>query len=122
LRRTELKSGLKAAQTNLDFGYENKLADGLLPHNLTSEDADGVVPVQSEASFISIYALLATYYYNMVQPLGIRGTVANATVAELVDVYDLGGHLMKSNVKRDTSLTGLQKGVYIVDGTKYAVR
>lgn len=122
LRYTQWKSGIEAAQANLDFGYENKLADGLLPHNLTSADANGLIPVQSEASFISVYAMLATYYYNNVQTLGISSTAETAPVADLVNVYDLGGNLMKSNVKRDTSLTGLQRGVYIVDGVKYAVR
>ncbi len=40
----------------------------------------------------------------------------------VVNVYDLSGILIRRNVKSGDALRGLQKGVYIVDGTKKAVK
>ena len=39
-----------------------------------------------------------------------------------VNVYDLNGTLVRSNVKMDKATQGLQKGIYIVDGAKKAVK
>ncbi len=39
-----------------------------------------------------------------------------------VNVYNLQGILVKSNVERDEALTGLNPGLYIVDGKKYLVK
>lgn len=50
---------------------------------------------------------------------GIDGIVAEDT---LVNVYDLNGILVRENVKLGQALEGLSKGIYIVNGTKKAVR
>ncbi len=41
---------------------------------------------------------------------------------KLVNVYNLQGILVKSNVERDEALIGLNPGLYIVDGKKYLVK
>ena len=50
---------------------------------------------------------------------GINGIVAEDT---LVNVYDLNGILVRENVKLGQALEGLSKGIYIVNGTKKAVK
>ena len=52
------------------------------------------------------------------------GTGINGIVAEdaLVNVYDLNGILVRENVKLGQALEGLSKGIYIVNGTKKAVK
>lgn len=50
---------------------------------------------------------------------GIDGIVAEDT---LVNVYDLNGILVRENVKLGQALEGLSKGIYIVNGTKKAVK
>ena len=42
-----------------------------------------------------------------------------AEADKLVNVYTIGGVLVKSQVKKDEALDGLQKGAYIVDGKTY---
>ena len=39
-----------------------------------------------------------------------------------VDVYSLSGILMRKGVAKDEALSGLQKGIYVVDGVKKAVK
>ena len=51
---------------------------------------------------------------------GIDGTVAEADAT--VNVYNLNGILVRQNVKMSEALDGLQKGIYIVNGTKKAVK
>ncbi len=51
---------------------------------------------------------------------GIDSTVAEADAT--VDVYNLNGILVRQNVKMSEALDGLQKGIYIVNGTKKAVK
>ena len=51
---------------------------------------------------------------------GIDGTVAEADTT--VNVYNLNGILVRQNVKMSEALDGLQKGIYIVNGTKKAVK
>ena len=51
---------------------------------------------------------------------GIDGTVAEEDAT--VNVYNLNGILVRQNVKMGEALDGLQKGVYIVNGTKKAVK
>ena len=51
---------------------------------------------------------------------GIDGTVAEADAT--VNVYNLNGILVRQNVKMGEALDGLQKGIYIVNGTKKAVK
>lgn len=52
------------------------------------------------------------------------GTGIDGIVAEdaLVNVYDLNGILVRENVKLGQTLEGLSKGIYIVNGTKKAVK
>ena len=50
---------------------------------------------------------------------GIDGIVAEEA---LENVYDLNGILVRKNVKLCQSLEGLSKGIYIVNGTKKAVK
>lgn len=50
---------------------------------------------------------------------GINGIVAEDA---LVNVYDLNGILVRENVKLGQALKGLSKGIYIVNGTKKAVK
>lgn len=52
------------------------------------------------------------------------GTGIDGIVAEdaLVNVYDLNGILVRENVKLGQALEGLSKGIYIVNGTKKAVK
>lgn len=50
---------------------------------------------------------------------GINGIVAEDA---LVNVYDLNGILVRKNVKLGQALEGLSKGIYIVNGTKKAVK
>ena len=42
-----------------------------------------------------------------------------ADADKLVDVYTLGGVLVKRGVKKSEALDGLQRGAYIVDGETY---
>ena len=51
---------------------------------------------------------------------GIDSTVAEADAT--VNVYNLNGILVRQNVKMGEALDGLQKGIYIVNGTKKAVK
>ena len=51
---------------------------------------------------------------------GIDGTMAEADAT--VNVYNLNGILVRQNVKMSEALDGLQKGIYIVNGTKKAVK
>ena len=51
---------------------------------------------------------------------GIDGTVAEEDAT--VNVYNLNGILVRQNVKMSEALDGLQKGIYIVNGTKKAVK
>ncbi len=51
---------------------------------------------------------------------GIDSTVAEEDAT--VNVYNLNGILVRQNVKMSEALDGLQKGVYIVNGTKKAVK
>ena len=51
---------------------------------------------------------------------GIDGTVAEEDAT--VNVYNLNGILVRQNVKMGEALDGLQKGIYIVNGTKKAVK
>ena len=51
---------------------------------------------------------------------GIGSTVAEADAT--VNVYNLNGILVRQNVKMSEALDGLQKGIYIVNGTKKAVK
>ena len=51
---------------------------------------------------------------------GIDSTVAEADAT--VNVYNLNGILVRQNVKMSEALDGLQKGIYIVNGTKKAVK
>ena len=51
---------------------------------------------------------------------GIDSTVAEEDAT--VDVYNLNGILVRQNVKMGEALDGLQKGIYIVNGTKKAVK
>ena len=39
-----------------------------------------------------------------------------------VDVYSLGGILVRKGVAKSEALNGLQKGIYVVDGVKKAVK
>mgnify|MGYP000568061900 FL=1 len=52
------------------------------------------------------------------------GTGIDGIVAEdaLVNVYDLNGILVRENVKLGQALEDLSKGIYIVNGTKKAVK
>lgn len=50
---------------------------------------------------------------------GINGIVAEDA---LVNVYNLNGILVRENVKLGQALEGLSKGIYIVNGTKKAVK
>lgn len=50
---------------------------------------------------------------------GINGIVAEDA---LVNVYDLNGILVRENMKLGQALEGLSKGIYIVNGTKKAVK
>ena len=51
---------------------------------------------------------------------GIDSTVAEADAT--VNVYNLNGILVRQDVKMSEALDGLQKGIYIVNGTKKAVK
>ena len=51
---------------------------------------------------------------------GIDSTVAEEDAT--VNVYNLNGILVRQNVKMSEALDGLQKGIYIVNGTKKAVK
>ena len=50
---------------------------------------------------------------------GINGIVAEDA---LVNEYDLNGILVRENVKLGQALEGLSKGIYIVSGSKKAVK
>lgn len=39
-----------------------------------------------------------------------------------VDVYNIAGQKIRSNVKADNALDGLTRGVYIINKKKYAVK
>ena len=55
---------------------------------------------------------------------GVTG-IGTATVAggdTLVDVYSLSGVLVRKGVAKGEALNGLQKGIYVVDGVKVAVK
>ena len=58
--------------------------------------------------------------------LGGNVTGIETTVAEdgntLVDVYSISGVLVRKGVKKNEALNGLQKGIYVVDGVKKAVK
>ena len=51
---------------------------------------------------------------------GIDSTLAEEDAT--VNVYNLNGILVRENVKMNEALNGLQKGIYIVNGTKKAVK
>jgi hypothetical protein len=42
--------------------------------------------------------------------------------AKKVNVYNVNGQLMQTNVSKESALNGLSRGVYIVDGNKYVVK
>ena len=44
------------------------------------------------------------------------------TPADVVDVYDVDGQNVRSNVSAESLLDDLPNGVYIVEGLKYTVR
>ena len=51
--------------------------------------------------------------------------IGNMVVEEAdaaVDVYSLSGILVRKGVAKDEALSGLQKGIYVVDGVKKAVK
>ena len=52
---------------------------------------------------------------------GIGNTVVEEADAT-VDVYSLSGILVRKGVAKDEALSGLQKGIYVVDGVKKAVK
>ena len=55
---------------------------------------------------------------------GVTGIedVEAAGADKLVNVVTLDGVTVKAGVKKSEALDGLQKGIYIVDGEKYAVK
>ncbi len=55
-----------------------------------------------------------------VQQVQIAGDALQ--VVRPVDVYDLGGRLVRTKVRSDKALQGLSRGIYVVDGKKYQVR
>jgi len=42
--------------------------------------------------------------------------------AKTVSVYDVSGQLVQAHVSKESALSGLNRGYYIVNGNKYVVK
>ena len=111
---------LKTFQEVLDYGFDNHRWLGFLPVDLISgwqEKDTERCNVQYTFSRVSEYALLVKYF-NDATGIDNPQTEKKSTDAA---VYTLDGRKVKNPAAKDTSLQGLAKGLYIVDGQKVAV-
>ncbi len=108
-------TGIEYAQQNLDYAYENNLIDGLLPAKLV-EAGDGMIDLQQEMSFISVYAQLAKYQSRKASTAtGISQVpFASASDRNIQPVYDLMGR----KVGTVASINSLPHGIYITGDKK----
>ena len=132
----------------LSTATENAYTEGLLTGTLVDMTAqEGTYVLQNQANGVGFYkvetekpTVKANRVYmnaevvagNNVRAFILKSidgdgttTGIDSTVAEedaTVNVYNLNGILVRENVKMSEALNGLQKGVYIVNGTKKAVK
>jgi hypothetical protein len=77
--------------------------------------------VMFQLAYASEYAMLAKYQKKNEDVAGILVIGADER-AKKVNVYDVNGQLMQTNVSKESALNGLNRGIYIVDGNKYIVK
>ncbi|MGN0068287.1 MAG: glycoside hydrolase family 76 protein [Prevotella sp.] len=112
---------LTSFQTNLDYAYDNYLQEGFLPIDLLGGWGENTKTKGfHQLAFASEYAMLAVHEMNKLQTSGIENFEME-TAAKDHKVYGLDGRQRRSHVSGN-DLNGLGKGVYIVDGKKYAVK
>ena len=122
---------LDVFQENLDYAYDKYLRDGFLPNNILDgwsyKDGDSTKENDKtkgfhQLAYASEYAVLAvTLIKNGDGAMGIVN-FKKETPADVVDVYDVDGQNVRSNVSAESLLDDLPNGVYIVEGLKYTVR
>lgn len=63
------------------------------------------------------------YYIGTQEGVGVEDAIADDTLmTSEVDVYDFSGKLLRKQVKRESALKGLAKGLYIVGGKKVIIK
>ena len=70
-------------------------------------------------TFASEYAMLVKYNMDVT---GVKRLQENVGQVEHVNVYTVDGQQLRSNISKENSLSGLARGIYVVDGRKYVVR
>ena len=115
-------------QTNLDYAFDNYLKDGLLPVNLLGGWGAEIggewrniseIRCMFQFTFASEYAMLVKYNMDVT---GVKRLQENVGQVEHVNVYTVDGQQLRSNISKENSLSGLARGIYVVDGRKYVVR
>ena len=53
-------------------------------------------------------------FYQPGSQQGVKNTAAAQETDALVDVYTIGGRLLKENIKKSEALNDLEKGLYVV--------
>ena len=109
-------------QKTLDYAYDKYLNDGFLPNDfLGGWGSNTSTKPFHQLAFASEYAMLVQYLAKSKSATYISST-NKITGASAVNVYGIDGRIVRGQVAKRQSLNGLEKGIYIVDGKKFAVR
>lgn len=116
------KMGCDAFQNHLDYAYDNFLRDDFLPNNMLEGWEDNTVTKGfHQLAYASEYGVLVDYQLRKLAVTGIENFEAE-TSPRSVDVYNIEGQRLRSNVSESSALNGLGRGIYVVGGKKAAVR
>ena len=85
-----------------------------------SESADGI-SVYADGS-VRLNSLEAWNFKPGNSPVGDISDDQSGNASSQVDVYDIYGRLVRSGVSRDLSTSGLDSGLYVIDGKKVMIR
>ena len=108
-------------QDNLDLAYTSYNKKGVLPRDLVKGWDTSDYYVMFQLAYASEYAMLVKYQKKNENTAGIL-VIGAGEQAKIVSVYDVSGQLVQANVSKQSALSGLNRGYYIVDGNKYVVK
>lgn len=121
-----LLTGVVKEDTQAPAGsYVLQNQDGVLGFYKVSEDADKAITVPVYHAYLTIENSSEVGIRAFIFGLDDNTTSVGAVAADedvLTDVYSINGVLVRKGVKASEALNGLQKGLYIVNGVKRAVK
>lgn len=100
-------------------GEDYSLADGVTTFHVSFVGLNKTMAIIYNEVFPNTY--MKTNLFNVIAA-GVEEISAEQKGCEFVDVFDVNGVRIRTSVKRNEALHGLDRGLYIVEGEKYFVK